>query len=281
MSELQTQLREYFDDVVERVSAEDVLSQVRVRRQRTRRPVWAAARAAAAVTAGVGSVVVAHWLLRAGPRRFRSVWRSVAGSVDATWTRPLMIGVAVALAVAVAGIAILRKRGETMETIETTSPPAVRTRTANRWLVIVLTVALVLALAAIVWLLVATPGSAIPADVQAVLDDYRAAWNTGDGATAAAMVGVFTSYQGEFRGASLEELVNNGPEQEWTATQTGRPAVMKTEVGDTTYYTIAIPEEITYTGSSLETMSTLRLVRHGPGGRVDLLTHDTVTALNG
>jgi len=154
-------------------------------------------------------------------------------------------------------------------------------KTTRRWLVIVLAVALVLALAAIAWLLVAPPGSSVPADVQAVLDDYATAWNTGDGATAAAMLGVFTSYQGEFSGASLEAMVNNGPAEEWTATDTGRPVVMKTEVGDTTYYTIAIPQEITYTRGSFETMSTYRLVRYGPGGRVELLTHDTVTALNG
>jgi len=280
MSELQTQLRDYFDDVVERVSVQDVLAQARVRRRRLSRPVWAAATGAAAVTIGVGSVVAAHWLVRLGPQPIQSFWHSmISVATSAAWALPTLIGVVVALMVVAGSVAILRKKGERMETIERISPPEMKT--TRRWLVIVLAVALVLALAAIVWLLVAPPGSTIPTDVQAVLDDYHAAWNTGDGATAAAMVGVFTSYQGEFRGASLEELVNNGPAEEWTATDTGRPVVMKTEVGDTTYYTIAIPQEITYTRGSFETMSTLRLVRYGPGGRVELLTHDTVTALNG
>lgn len=281
MSELQTQLRDYFDDVVERVSAQDVLSQARVRRQRTWRPVWAAATAAAVVTIGVGSVVAAYWLLGAGPRQIRSVWHSVTSVATSTsWALPILIGVVIALAVGTAGVAVLQERGKRMDTIERTTPPVVRTRTINRWLVIALTVALVLALVAIVWLLIAPPGSAVPADVQAVLDDYAAAWEAHDGATAAAMVGSFTSYQGTYTGAALEELVNNLSEG-WKPTPTGPARVMETAVGDTVYYAIAQPQEITWTGGSFETMSTLRLVRHGQSGRVDLLTHNTVTTLNG
>ena len=281
MSELGTQLHDYFDDIVERVNVQDVLAQVRVRRRRLSRPVWAAATAAAVVTVGVGSVVAAYWLLGAGPRHIRSVWHSVTSTAtSASWALPVLIGVVVALAVGTAGVAVLQKRGKRMETIERTSPPVVRTRTINRWLVIVLAVALVLALVAIAWLLIAPPGSAVPADVQAVLDDYRAAWQAHDGATAAAMVSTFTSYDGAYTGVALEELVNNLSEG-WKATPTGPSTLIETAVGDTVYYTIAQPQEITYTGGSFETMSTYRLVRHGQSGRVDLLTHNTVTTLNG
>jgi hypothetical protein len=282
MSELQTQLRDYFDDVVERVSVQDVLSQARVRRQRTWRPVWAAATAAAVVKIGVGSVVAAYWLLGAGPRQIRSVWHSVTSVATSTsWALPVLIGVVVALAVGTAGVAVLQKKGKRMETIERTATPVVRARTVNRWLVIALAVALVLALVAIAWLLIAPPGSAVPADVQAVLDDYAAAWEAHDGATAAAMVSTFTSYDGAYTGAALEDMVNNLSEG-WKATQTGPSTLIETTVGDSTvYYTIAVPEEVTYTGGSFETMSTYRLVRHGQSNQVDLLTHDTVTPLSG
>ncbi len=284
MSELQTQLRDYFDGVVERVDVRDVMAQAHVRNQRTLRPVWAAALGAISVTVGIGSIIAANWLLRAGPETIRPIWSSMLRSARSTpWALSILIGIAVGLAVLAAGLALLGRKGRKVDTIERTSPAVARTGGPDRRLVIVLAVALVLALAAVVWLLVAPPessASAVPADVQTVLDDYRAAWGAHDGATAASMVGTFTSYRGEYSGAALVTMVDalyGG----WKSTPTGPTTVIETPVGDTVYYTIAEPEEVTWTGGSFETMSTYRLVRHAQTGRVELLTHDTVTALNG
>jgi hypothetical protein len=285
MSELQTQLHDYFDEVVERVNVQDVLAQVHVRRQRTLRPVWAAATGAAAVTIGVGSVVAANWLASLGLQPVRSFLRAMTSAAGWTsWVPSILIGVVVGLMVVAVSIAIFRRRGGRMDTIERTSPPEVRTRTTSSWLVIVLAVALVLALAAIVWLLVAPPGSstsAVPTDVQAVLDDYYAAENAHDGAAVAAFGATFRINGSDYTGPQLAAFVNLRPAN-WTVTPTGRPTVIETPAAVGSYYVIAQPGELAgYFGTSEEELTVFRVLRHDESGQVEILSVSVIGSLSG
>ena len=247
MSDLQTGLRDYFDGVVERVSAQDVISQVRVRRQPSlRRGVWVAATAAAAVFVGVGSVVLARWLLRAGPKLFGASHRAASATTTTSWVLPVLIGVVVILAIgAVAVVAYRSRKGERMETIERTTEVKPRPASPNRWLVVTLAVLLVVALAAIVWLLVAPPGTSLPADGQALMDEYLAGWNAHDGDAVISAIGTGKHVNGsfEYSGGDLKTLVNNLPDG-WAVTPTGRAVVMEHPFGQATLYLMVLEERI-------------------------------------
>ncbi|NOY56280.1 MAG: hypothetical protein GXP34_09875 [Actinobacteria bacterium] len=225
MSELQTQLRDYFDDVVERVGVQDVIAQVHVRRQpRLRGPVRAAVTAAAAVFVGVGSVVVALWLLQGGPRLYRSSGAPVPTTTDASWVLPALIGVAAVLALGALGVFVSwgSRRGEGMETIEKTAKLRIEPGKTNRWLIVALVVLLVAIAAGAAWFLLSSP---VPSDVQALLDDYIAAWNAHDGDAVLATIGtgMHVSSAGTFNGARLASFVDSMPSG-WTATMTTPPS---------------------------------------------------------
>lgn len=264
MRDLQRELRDYFDDVVEQVSAEDVFAQVRVtRRPRWTRNAWVAVTAAVSVIAGVGSIFMAHWLLRAGPRLFRSSHQAASAATATSWLWPVLIGIAAALAIGAITVVVFRsKKGEGVETIERTTETTPLAAKPNKWLVVTLAVLLVVALAAIVWLLVAPQGASLPADGQAMLDDYLAGWNAHDGDAVLAVMGNAKHINGDFEysGGDLRNLVNNLPDG-WTVEDLGTPTVIETPVLNSSAYLVVTRESIGVEPFKTEGVSIFRLSR--------------------
>lgn len=204
MSEVATQLREYFDDVTERITEEDIRLRAGTARATGRpatrfrpRPLAAGAIGFGLATTLIGSVLVMN-------RLFGGIENEAGGSGPSSpalgesnpW---LIVPVAVGVGLLATGIiTTLRntnakpKGVRTMQTIEQEEPTIVvddeilHLRKRNRglgWLLGILAVA-VIGLGA--WLIVeltSSDGTSLPSEVQAALDDYEAAWETGDAAT--------------------------------------------------------------------------------------------------
>lgn len=204
MSQVEHQLREYFDAGVERVSADDVIARVALdeeRAPRSRRrlhPAWVAVGAFALTLVLFGGAFIAVGLIE-----------QAGGNVASGGFGPIpapagSLGLWPFAAVGVAGISalsawILRVRSHTavgrdedegrVELMETMEEAQIEDSTTqqlaqrNRWLiggVVVLTVAL-MALGA--WVLFGTRANsptAAPAEVAQLMDDYVAAWNNYD-----------------------------------------------------------------------------------------------------
>lgn len=206
MSDLGTQLRSYFDENVERVTPDDVFAGRHVGDLMPEsRFKW---RASPRLAVGLGFAVTVFviggslglGLVLRQPGDLSGSGRMTLGIADGTpeSTGWWLVGVAAALAVVALVFIVLamrstrtssgRKREEstmatTFETQEVDHKLEDAHR-ANRWLiaaVVVLSVALIAMGAWVISDLTATSENAVPADISEMLDDYTAAWNTGDG----------------------------------------------------------------------------------------------------
>ena len=208
MSEIETQLRDYFDATVERVTAEDVLARQRVFEtirpvtpRRTWHPAWVAVGAFVATAVVLGGTIGLGAVLTGptgdvGSGGIAAVVREATEA--ASWWWLLIAAIALVIAVAGALIALRRRQGtheEEEDTMATTieAPPAETTGRAdhnNRGLIVTIVVLAVALLALGAWAIyqqTAESETAAPAAVGELLDDYRAAWNNFDGAASLAL----------------------------------------------------------------------------------------------
>jgi uncharacterized membrane protein len=213
MSDLGTQLRSYFDENVERVTAEDVLAGRRVGDLAPEpRFKWRASpRLAVGLGFGVtvliigGSLGLGLVLQRPGdiPGSGRITFGIGAGTPESTgWG---LLGVAVVLASIAMVFVVLalrsvrtrsRRTREEKDMATTFDTPPVdheleEAHRANRWLIAAVVVLVVAVVALGAWVvndLTSTSETAPPAEVQALVDDFQAAWNAYDGDALAGFV---------------------------------------------------------------------------------------------
>lgn len=217
MSRPETQLREYFDAGVERISAEDVIARTRVgegklqplHTKRNLKPAWAAAGAFAATLVGLGGLASVLKLTT------RVVGEADAGAgeiVDAGGSTIAVWLIAAVVAAAAAGLTVWlvhrsSKRNENeeeiepdqgkvrvMETIEQTDTEDQTTKKAeqrSRWPIVVIVVMAIALVGLIAWMTMAMrPNSptAAPPEIVQLMEDYTAAWNAYDADALEALV---------------------------------------------------------------------------------------------
>ena len=215
MSRPETQLREYFDAGVERISVEDVIAQSRVsedavrplRRQRSFKPAWAAVGAFAVTLLGLGglaSVLKLTTDITADAGAGEIV--EAGGSTTGIWL------IAAVVATVVAGLTVWlvhrsskRKENEeetepdegkvrVMETIERTdteNQTTEKTEQRSRWPIVVIVVMAIALVGLIAWMTLAMrPNSptAAPPEIVQLMEDYTAAWNAYDADALEALV---------------------------------------------------------------------------------------------
>jgi len=208
MSRPETQLREYFDAGVERITAEDVIAQSRIseeavrplHRQRSFKPAWAAVGAFAVTIIGLGGLASVLKLttdvtLDAGA----GVFVDAGGSTIGIWVIAAVVGAVVA------GLTVwlVRRRSSkqeeneeetesdegkvrVMETIERTdaeNQATAKTEQRSRWPIVVIVVMAIALVGLIAWMTLAmrpnSPTAASPEIVE-LMEDYTAAWNAYD-----------------------------------------------------------------------------------------------------
>jgi ketosteroid isomerase-like protein len=269
MPDVGTQLRTYFDEVVERMTEEDIRIRastergvpVRVPRFQIR-PVAALATGFGIAMTLLGGVMVAAKFLGGEPSDVAGngvPGASTASDPGSPWLLLLLMAGFGLLAFGMWSMrrsaGDVRERGdENMQTIERPeaahTPPGETTRLRKRnrllmWLVGILAVAVIGFGAWLIADAASGDGSALPTAVEDALDDYVAAWNARDGAAAVSLTTedfVFVSQGQTLPRDRLEGFVNQvipGARIEvldWTAT------------GDGPYYTAST--EILYTGGN-------------------------------
>ena len=209
MSRPETQLREYFDAGVERISVDDVIAQAAVSEggvrplhiKRSFKPAWAAVGAFAATLVGLGALAS---VLRLAPRIAGDAGAGeagaeiveVGGSTATTWL------IAAVVAAVVAGLTVWlvhrssKRAGNeeliepdqgkvtVVETIERSEAETTqKTEQRSTWPIVVIVVMAITLVGLIVWMTLAMrPNSptAAPAEVQQLMEDYAAAWNAYD-----------------------------------------------------------------------------------------------------
>jgi len=255
MSEVETQLREYFDAAVERVTAEDILAGHRVTEKvqfsRPRwhpRPAWAAIAAfAATVVVLGGSIGLGTWLRNpdedAASGGFRGAVDTITGGSVPWW--PIAV-IVVAMAALVFVLTFMRrgirKEKAMATTIDTpTSDKQLEdAQRNNHWLigaVVVLAIALLALGAWVVYDQAQTADTAGSDAVIEMLDDYRAAWNEYDGDAFMALTAedyVLVSSGGEEVARTMQASTIRGFAKgiNFQVEQIGDPVV----VGDGPYY---------------------------------------------
>jgi len=209
MSRPETQLREYFDAGVERISVEDVIAQARVSEGHVRplhmtrsfRPAWAGAGAFVATLVGLGGLAS---ILKLSPR-ITSGTDAGAGEIVGTEGSTIAVWlIAAVVAAVVAGLTVWivhrssksndiqdgteldEGRVRVMETIERTDTEAQttqKTQQRSHWLIVVIVVMAVALVGLIAWMTLAmrpnSPTAASPEIVE-LMEDYTAAWNAYD-----------------------------------------------------------------------------------------------------
>lgn len=206
MPDIQTQLREYFDDVVERVTEEDIRIRATTERgipvpSHRFRP-----RPLAAGAIGFGLAITLLGVVLVADRVFGAQVSDV-GNGGATGALPssgqgspwLFIPVVIGLGLLATGIIStrrhkgdMRERGEgLMQTIEKVEPVEapfdpnmMKIKKRNRWLGWLAGILAVAVIGLGAWLIVeltASDGASIPDGVQTAIDDYDAAWANTDG----------------------------------------------------------------------------------------------------
>ncbi|MEN8235338.1 MAG: nuclear transport factor 2 family protein [Actinomycetota bacterium] len=209
MSRIESQLREYFDAGVERITADDVFARARVeegglerlhvqRSRPTLNPAWAAVGAFVITLLGLGGLAA---VLSLAPNIVDGVDVGAAEIVESNGGT-LSVWIVAALAAAVAaGITVWfvrRPRGgdggdpdaepeqgrvKVMETIESTEERAEMTEHRSRWPMIVIALLAVALVAALLWMTLAMrPNSpnAAPPEIVELMEEYNAAWNAYD-----------------------------------------------------------------------------------------------------
>lgn len=197
MSDIGTQLREYFEASVERVETEDVLTRRIVAereltppRRRELNPAWAAAGAFAATIAVLGgSLALGAALRRPGFDGGALIPEPVSTSPVVTSGGWLLIP---AMAVLVAAVSALIVRNRHLMTKERAMATTLEKRPAeqvttvqrnNRWLVVALVVLAAALVAMAAWVIydwASVPETAAPDEIEALIDAYVGAYDNGD-----------------------------------------------------------------------------------------------------
>ena len=209
MSRPETQLREYFDAGVERITAEDVIAQARVSEggvrplhmKRSFKPAWAAAGAFVATLVGLGGLAS---VLKLSPRITGGADVGAGEIVDASGSTIAVWLIAAVVAGLAAGLTVWlvhrsSKRNESqedtepdegkvriMETIERTDTEdqtTERTGQRSRWPTVVIVVMAIAIVGLIAWMTLAMrPNSptAAPPEIVELMAEYNAAFNAQD-----------------------------------------------------------------------------------------------------
>jgi hypothetical protein len=274
MPDLNTQLRNYFDANVERVTTDDVFAGRHVANQIVEsQPRWQSSPRLAvgfgfAVTVFVvgGSLGLGLALRNPGDDAASGALSYGIGSVTPASTGWGLVGVAAVLAVVAMVFMVLalrsarrnsstRGREKTMSTtFDTTSvdhklEEAHRT---NRWLiaaVVVLAIAVVALGAWVVNDLTATSATEVPTDIATMLEGYTGAWDDYDGDAFLEYVRemdyVHTSSMGTYNAAETADVINRG---ESFGTQVeGLGEAMYVDAGSTAY--VVSPGRISWTAN--------------------------------
>ena len=199
MPDVGTQLREYFDAAVERVTAEDVFARRRVfeemgsprRHFLTLHPAWAAALGFAVTVIVLGgtlglTVLTSSRDSGAGSRGLTDIVEEATGGATGSWL--FIVTIAVAIAGVVAVVVIHHQRAGKERTMAATITPSSTERTTlperhSRSLITTIVVLVIALLALGAWVVydaASEPEAATPEALQTLLDDYMAAWNAHD-----------------------------------------------------------------------------------------------------
>ena len=289
MSEIETQLRDYFDATVERVTAEDILARQRVFEtirpvtpRRTWHPAWVAVGAFVATAVVLGGTIGLGAVLTGptgdvGSGGIAAVVREATEA--ASWWWLLVAAIALGLAVAGALIALRRRQGthkEEEDTMATTieAPPAETTGRAdhnNRGLIVTI-VALAIALLALgAWAIyqqTAESETAGPAAVEELLDDYTAAWDNYDGEAFLALTTesyVHDNGRTIYRQAATATLITGMLQ---TTKFKGEQVGDRIVTGDGPYYAAVVNQLSTYSTPSGDGISTFVIVDTDDGLKV-------------
>ena len=289
MSDIETQLRDYLDATVERVTAEDVLAGRRVyetvrpgKPTRTWRPAWVAVGTFAATVAVLGGTLVMGAVLTGptgdlGSAGMSDVVHEATAMASDWW--PLIAATALVIAVAGALIALRRRNGthEEEDTMATTidAPPAETTGTAdhnNRGLIITIVVLAVALLALGAWAIyqqTAESETAAPAAVEELLVDYHEAWSDYDAEAILALTTedfVFVNGPTTNDQAETAAIVSGGYLESigFQAEHVGDPIV----TGDGPYYAAVVIHQTITSGLNQDGISTFVVVDTADGLKV-------------
>lgn len=272
MPDLELQLREYLDATVERITPEDVFARHALGRRVAHQPhrlapAWAAAYGFAMTLLVIGGSIGIGLVLRTEPGFSTGPGRISYGAGTSTselfgW---LLVGLAAVLGIAalvLIGFALStnhrkRRKEEAMATT-LDRPPIERelesVHRTNRWLIAAVVVLAIAVVALGAWVVydLTTDSSAVPAEVEALVEDYMNALSTYDGDALMA-----TMYEPTFRfkygtALSLNAADNVASLAEWEADG------MKVEIsGDLAFteaaypydYYVAVPLHMTSTAN--------------------------------
>jgi NADH:ubiquinone oxidoreductase subunit 5 (subunit L)/multisubunit Na+/H+ antiporter MnhA subunit len=284
MRDVETQLREYFDAAVERVTVDDVLARRRVgeqaephRRRWVLRPAWAAVLAFAGTLVVLGgSLALGVAVREPGVDAGWTLIPETVGEATTTTSNWWVLIPAIALTIAVVAALIVRNqqvraRKETAMATTIETPPAEQLKTAerhNRWLivtVVVLAVALVALGAWVMYDLASEPETAANAEINAVFDDYAAAWQESDREAFLALT--TDDYTFNSSGRTTERDVQAAAistSSSFAVKPVGDLVVM----GDGPEYFVAVANQISYQGSDYVGISVYRIVETEDGLKV-------------
>jgi flagellar basal body-associated protein FliL len=305
MSRPETQLREYFDAGVERVSVEDVIARARVgegglrplHAKRNLKPAWAAVGAFAATLVGLGGLAS---VLRLTPRIPGDAGAGVGeiaevggGSIGVWLIAAAVAAVAAGLAVWLVHRSTKRTEDEeetvsdkgrvtVMETIEGTDTDdrtTEKTEHRSRWPIVVIVVMAIALVGLIAWMTLAMrPNSptAAPPEVVELMGEYNAAWNAYDADALEALV------TPQYRVHSEGEVVDSDMENvrsylfgwmegvNWEVTNEGRYYAVETGTG--TWFVSSEGGTVNRSGMDNPQMGVWR-IRTGPDGTLLVADH--------
>ncbi|MEN8114599.1 MAG: hypothetical protein ABFS21_09445 [Actinomycetota bacterium] len=209
MRRVESQLREYFDAGVERITADDVFARARVtedgmERLHTKRvrpairPAWAAVGAFAITLLGLGGLAA---VLKLAPEIVGNIDVGAAEIVESNGgTLSIWIVAALVAAVVAGGTVWFVRRSNdaqsgdpdagpeqgkviVLDTIERTEERAEVTEHRSRWPMVVIVVLAVALVAALLWMTLAmrpNSANAAPPEIVELMEEYTAAWNAYD-----------------------------------------------------------------------------------------------------
>jgi flagellar basal body-associated protein FliL len=297
MSRPETQLREYFDAGVERISVEDVITRTRVSEnglqplhaKRNLRPAWAAVGAFVVTLIGLGGLAT---VLKLAPRIASDAGAGAAEILEAGEGTIGVWLVAAFVAAIAAGLTVwLVHRSskriandeetesdqrkvmvmETIEQIESEDMTTEKTEQRSRWPIVVIVVMAIALVGLIAWMTMAmrpnSPNAAPPEIVQ-LMEDYSAAWNAYDADALEALVtsGYRIHSQGGVVDQDLEGVRSSlfmfMEDTNWSVTTDGPFYAV---VGDSpgTWYVSSEGAVINRSGTNHNQNSVLTVVEHG------------------
>jgi len=304
MSRPETQLREYFDAGIERVSVEDVIARARVgegglrplHAKRNLQPAWAAVGAFAATLVGLGGLAS---VLTLTPRIDGDAGAGAAEGVEVGGGTIGVWLIAAAVAAVAAGLAVWLVRRSTkptenedeivsdqgkvmvMETIDkadTEDRTTENTEHRSRWPIVVIVVMAIALVGLIAWMtLMMRPNSpvAAPTEIEELMQEYGVAWNAHDADAIEALVAPqYRVHAQEGIDYDMEgvrnSLIGYLDSMNWHTTNEGPFYAIETGAGN--WLVSSEGETITRSGSDYPTMDALLIVK-GPDGALLVADH--------